>query len=353
VIDIMRALVTGAAGFVGRRAVVRLTELGIRVRGLIRRDVLHRDGAARDVEWARGDITDPRALAVAAAGCDLVFHCAWGGTTLAEARLINVGGTRAVVEAAASAGVRRIVHLSTMAVHGSVLPPVLTEEAPFCLDGEPYGVSKAEGEREAFTCGAACGVEVVALRPTLVYGPRAPLWVLAYFERVKNGQVALIDGGRGLVNLVYVDDLVDAMWRAATIPAAAGEAFLVSGPAPVTWRDYLGSFAAMCRKPLPPTVSRRRAQIEMQWLRVYGTLAQRPRRLQGMDVKLMTQCTAVSIAKARDVLGFVPEVDLARGMASCEHWLRDEGYLPSGVRAGRRPLTAPAALGSDRAAAPA
>lgn len=330
----MRALVTGAGGFVGRRMVARLANLGLHARGLVRRGVAPAR-AERSVEWVRGDVTDPGSLAAAVADCDLVFHCAWGGTTLAAGRRINVEGTRAVVEAAAVAGVRRIVHLSTMAVHGVRLPPVLTEDAPLCLRGEPYGVTKAEGEIEAFARGAALGIEVVALRPTLVYGPGAPLWVLAYFERVQNEQVALIDGGRGLANLVYVDDLVEAMWLAATRSGVAGEALLISGAAPVTWREYLGHFAAMCGKPLPPSVSRWRAAVEVQWLRVYGALTQRPRRLCGMDLKLMTQWTSVSIEKARMLLGFAPQIDLARGLGRCRRWLRDEGYLAPA--AGRPP----------------
>ena len=84
--------------------------------------------------------------------------------------------------------------------------------------GDAYGVSKAEGERLALELGRARGVEVVALRPTLVYGPAAPYWVVGYCERVKQEQVALVDGGVGLANLIFVEDLVDAMWAAAEAP---------------------------------------------------------------------------------------------------------------------------------------
>lgn len=324
----MRALVTGAGGFVGRQVVRRLTAMGHTPRALLRRGLVA-SGSSRDgVERVRGDVTCADALREAAEGCELAFHCAWGGTTLAEARQVNVEGTRHVIEAAAAAGIRRVVHLSTMAVHGSTLPPVLTEDVPLCVRGDAYGVSKAEGELVAFERGRELGVEVVALRPTLVYGPAAPLWVLGYFERVKTEQVALIDGGRGLANLVYVDDVVDAMWSAATAPVA-GEAFLISGASPISWREYLGYFADMCEKPLPPSVPEWRARLEMQWMRVYGTLAQRPRRLQGMDVALMTQRTAVSIDKARRLLGYDPHVDVAGGMRRCESWLRREGHLPT------------------------
>jgi len=324
----VRALVTGSQGFLGTRLVHHLRTRGVTVRALVRRGL--------DVPWlagdgpepVRGDVTDADSVVRAVAGCDLVFHCAWGGDSFEDARRINVDGTRNVVEAAARAGARRVVHVSTMSVHGKRLPTLLTEECPFDLEGDAYGVSKAEGEQAAFAIGRERGVEVVALRPTLVYGPRAPLWVLQYFDRVRREQVALIDGGSGLANLVYVDDLVDAMWAAAERPGVGGEAFLVNGHAPVTWREYLGAFARMCDKPLPPSVPLWRAKMEMQVMRIYGTLAQRPRRFTGMDLELMPLRTTVSIEKAQRLLGWQPAHSLAAGMAECEAWLRREGYLP-------------------------
>lgn len=324
----MRALVTGAQGFLGTRVVDRLVREGVAVRTLVRRGLEVPWRATDGPEAVRGDVTDAASVERAVSGCDLVFHCAWGGETFEDARRINVGGARHVVEAAARAGVRRVVHVSTMSVHGKRLPPVLTEDCPFDLEGDAYGVSKAEGELAAFALGRELGVEVVALRPTLVYGPKAPLWVLQYFDRVRREQVALIDGGSGLANLVYVDDVVDAMWAAAQRPGVAGEAFLLNGDPPIPWREYLGAFARMCGKPLPPSVPLWRAKLEMQVMRIYGTLAQRPRRFTGMDLELMPLRTAVSIEKARRLLGWQPAHSLEAGMAECEAWLRREGYLP-------------------------
>jgi nucleoside-diphosphate-sugar epimerase len=324
---IRRALVTGANGFVGARMVDRLLRRRVPARALVRQRLIVGPGTP-GLERAHGDVTRPDSLRAAVAGCDVVFHCAWGGDSLADARRVNVEGTRNLIEAAADAGVRRVVHLSTMAVHGDDLPLELTEGAPMISRGDAYGVSKAEGERLALDLGRARGVEAVVLRPTLVYGPAAPYWVVGYCERVKHEQVALVDGGTGLANLIFVEDLVDAMWAAAEVPRAAGTACLVSGERAVTWAEYLGHFARMCRKPLPPSVPLWRARLEMQVLRVYGTLTQRPRRLQGMDVRLMSQHTAVRIDRAREILGWSPATSLEDGMDVCETWLRREGHLP-------------------------
>jgi nucleoside-diphosphate-sugar epimerase len=307
--------------------VERLLGRHVPARALVRRR-LAGGATPAGLERVQGDVTEPASLRAAVAGCDVVFHCAWGGESLADARRINVEGTRHLLEAAAEAGVRRVIHLSTMAVHGDALPSELTEAAPLVTRGDAYGVSKAEGEQLARELGRQRGIEVVVLRPTLVYGPAAPYWLVGYFDRVRREEVALVDGGTGLANLVFVEDLVDAMWAAAEAPGAAGAACLVSGAHPVTWAAYLGHFAHMCRKPMPPSVPLWRARIEMQVLRIYGTLTQRPRRLQGMDVRLMSQRCAVRIDHARRVLGWSPATPLERGMAICEDWLRREGYLP-------------------------
>jgi len=332
-----RAMVTGSDGFLGRSLISRLLGDGVEVRALVRRGLAagaHANGnGAAHVERVRGDVTDAGSVERAAMGCDVIFHCAFGGDTFADARRINVEGTRHVIEAAAKAGIRRVVHVSSMAVHGYVLPPVMTEDLPFTTTGEAYAVSKAEGERLAFELGAARDVEVVALRPSLVYGPRSPFWVVSYFERTKNEQLTLIDEGNGLANLVWVDDVVDAMIASWTRPDVAGEAFLISGAEPVTWREYIGRYARMCRKPLPASVPHWRARIQAPFLRVLSTLTQRPRGLSGMDLMLMPLTTTVSIDKARRRLGYAPGVSFDEGMRRCEAWLRREGYLPPAVAA--------------------
>ena len=161
-----------------------------------------------------------------------------------------------------------------------------------------------------------------------MYGPRAPVWLLRYFERVKHEQLALINGGEGLANLLYIDDLVDLMCAVATRPGIAGQAFLISGAQPVSWRQYIGHLAQMCHKPLPPSVPRWRAWLAVPGSRVYSALTQRPKRLLAMDRTLMTHHTTVSIAKARQLLDYTPRISLDEGMRRSEAWLRQEGYLP-------------------------
>lgn len=329
-----RSLITGASGSIGSHLVARLIAYHADVRILVRSQVAIPPEAPLQVTRFRGDVTDVASLDRAVDGCDVVFHCAWGGKSLEEARRINVYGTRNLVESAARAGVRRIVHMSSMAVHGHDLPPLLTEDAPLMLVGTPYEVSKAEGEAAAFKLGAERGVEIIALRPTRVYGPGAPLWLMSYFERCRAEEIALIDGGKGFVNLIHLEDLIEAMLLAASCPGVAGQAFLLNGPETVTWGEYIGHFARMLRKPMPPSVPLWRARAEAQWSRVYSALMGGRPRLWPMDLDRMSQQTVVTIAKAGRLLGWKPRVSLEQGMEICEAWLRREGYLPAARRRG-------------------
>jgi nucleoside-diphosphate-sugar epimerase len=238
-----KVLVTGATGFIGGRLAERLVlEHGAEVRALVR----NLAGAARlarfPVTVLRGDVTDPAALAEAARGCDLVFHCAYGTSGSQKHRAwVNTEGTRRVLEAARTAGARRVVYLSTLMVYGQTGDGDLDETAPRRKFGNPYSDSKLEAERIALTS----GVPVSVLQPTAVYGPYGGVWTEAVLKALKTGRQILVNGGDGFGNAVYVDDLVSAMLLAAVKEAAVGEAFLISGEEPVTWREMYGRFERM------------------------------------------------------------------------------------------------------------
>jgi nucleoside-diphosphate-sugar epimerase len=322
-----RVLVTGGTGFIGSRLVKRLVEEGYAVRVLCRHGQVGMSSPS--VSFWCGDVTIPDTLSPAMKGCSLVFHCAASGGSLSDARKVNVEGTRNVMIGAAEAGVRRVIHMSSIGVYGRSLPPEVSEEQPHRPGNDPYAVTKSEGERVAFDLGKEHGIEVVVLRPTLVYGPGSPTWTMWFFRRVKYGRVVLPDWGRGRANLVYVDDLIDALLLAATVPGASGQAFNVNGGEVPTWEQYLGCFARMLGKPLPPTMSRWRARLEVQKNIWSFRFTRRPSRLTPSDYSLMVMPSIFSNRKAEQVLGYHPRVGLAEGMQYTENWLREAGYLPA------------------------
>jgi len=188
-------------------------------------------------------------------------------------------------------------------------------------------VTKAESEREAMAFARTSGIALTIVRPTIVYGPGSAR-VLADLDRVRYEQVKLLGNGRGLLNLIYVDDLVDGLCLAEAADAAAGEAFLLSGDRPVTVRDYFAELARMCGKPLPPRIGRARARLEVFWSRWYFRFTRRRRGLEDEDLELMGHRASVSIVKARRLIGFAPRVSLEEGMQNVAAWLRGRGYLP-------------------------
>lgn len=238
-----RVLVTGGTGFIGGRLVERLiVEHGAEVRVLVR----NLAAAARLVRFpvtvARGDVTNAGDVEAAVRGCDLVFHCAYGTTGSQKRRAwINTEGTRCVLEAARAAGVKRAVHLSTLMVYGQTGDGDLDEAAPRRRFGNPYSDSKLAAERIAL----GSGVPVAVLQPTAVYGPFGGVWTETVLKTLKSGRQILVNGGDGLSNPVYVDDLVSAMLLASVVEGAVGEAFLVSSGEKVTWEALYGRFARM------------------------------------------------------------------------------------------------------------
>lgn len=238
-----KVLVTGATGFIGGRLIERLVvEQGAEVVALVRNLAAAARLARFPVTVARGDVTHPVDLAVAIQGCDVVFHCAYGTSGSQKHRAwVNREGTRRVLESCRAAGVSRIVYLSTVMVYGQTEDGDLDETAPRRRFGNHYSDSKLEAERIALTS----GLPVAVLQPTAVYGPYGGVWTETVIRSLKAGRQILVNGGDGLGNAVYVDDLVSAMLLAAVKDGAVGEAFLISGEEPVTWRELYGFFERM------------------------------------------------------------------------------------------------------------
>jgi nucleoside-diphosphate-sugar epimerase len=306
----MRIALTGATGGVGKSLVRAARAQGHEVRAIVRDLGRAQDLAQAGVTLVRGDLDDRDALTKVATGADVFIHTAahvGDVGTREEFEKVNVGGTRNAVEAAARAGVKRFVHLSSTAVYGRPSNGRIDEEYPPRHFGAPYEDTKLDAERIAFTRGKELGLEVTAVRPPIIFGPDDRVFLPRAIRTLRAGRAPLINGGRAPLNLVSVDDVVDVLLRCATRPEAVGQAFNVAADPPPTVRDVFATVAsaagiAMPKISLPYAVAMPLAKLVDTLWKV--TRREGPAPLTPFVVTLMTRNVVYDAAKARKLLGW-------------------------------------------------
>jgi nucleoside-diphosphate-sugar epimerase len=191
-----------------------------------------------DLDCRVADATDQAALQTQLEGCEVLFHCVVGQ------RDIILRSAKAAYRAAAGAGVRRLVYLSTGQVHGHDPVPGTNDDSKL-VARQPfkYSVSKVRAERLLRRLRADGAVEVVTLRPMYVFGPRSQHFTVQIAMDLLSGGAYLIDEGVGICNTVYVDNLVHAMWQAAIVGRAGNQEFIITDGEQVTWRDLYSAVA--------------------------------------------------------------------------------------------------------------
>ena len=247
----MKALVTGAAGFIGSHVVSALVAGGASVRAFDRAA-----GSAADVEWILGDILDADALRRAMDGCDAVFHLAavysFARRDADAMRAVNVDGARSLLDTAARAGsVRRIVYTSSCATCGPVpgRPATEADGPPEWELAVPYKRTKLDGERLALAA-ARDGVDVVVVNPTTPVGPgdRRPTPTGKMIADVAAGRARGFLA-RGALNIVAVEDVAAGHLRAFE-QGRRGERYLLGGEN-LAMREIFGLVARAAGRPAP------------------------------------------------------------------------------------------------------
>jgi nucleoside-diphosphate-sugar epimerase len=318
-----RIVVTGGGGFLGNAFVVALRK---RFPGaeIVALDV--RAGPGVTV----GDVLEASRLAEHFAGADLVVHTAAvveeSGPVETMWR-INVGGTTAVLAAAESAGVASVLHLSSIVVHGPTFPDGVDETGPVRMSGNPYTDTKVASEHQALLA-AARGLPVAIVRPGDVYGPGSSPWTMRPVATIRSGAFRLLDGGRGVLSPVFVDDVVGGALslldpdaeRPRLRPEAVGQVFHVTGGTGVAAAEFFGHYGRMLGvrlKSVPSRVLRTLAPV----------LERLPLPFSPRIIEYLSHPGTYSIEKIRRTTGWTPAVDLSEGMQRTERWLRDRGLL--------------------------
>lgn len=308
----MNVLVTGAGGFVGRALVARLaTAPGFVPRAGVRRQTDALPASVTQVVVP--DITLDSDWGPTFVGVSAVVHLAArvhvmrdrAANPLAEYRRVNVAGTLAVARQAARNGVRRFVFVSTAKVNGEESQadkPFVESDAPAPKD--PYGQSKSEAEAALFACGAELGIEIVVVRPTLVYGPGVKANFLAMTRWLQRGIPlplgAIRDNRR---SLVAMDNLVDLLVTCLRHPAAANQVFFAADG------EDLSTTALLLRTAAALGVRARLVPIPSVLLETAATLLGKRSIWQRLGGNLQ-----VDITKARTRLGWNPPVSVDEGL---------------------------------------
>lgn len=346
-----RILVTGAGGFIGGRIVEVLHELNP---GSVRAGVRRWSSAARigrlPVEIVQCDVSSEESVRCAMKGVTAVVHCARGDAAT------NVEGTRIVLDEAQSAGVQRVVHLSTVAVYGRQQGSV-SEASPWAPGADPYGRSKVQTEEICAEYGKR-GLAITVLRPTIVYGPYSDLWTVEFAQRLSAGEWFLPERySQGTCNLVYVDDVVNAVLLSLRNEKAIGQTFIVNGEERPTWNEYFHALNdALGLQPLRPASalrSRMKAGVMMPVrktakfilkrfqplvLRVYqrSNVAKAVMRRAetaiknsptGAEFELYSLRVSYEEQKAREMLAYSPAFSMRDGIELSVAWLRDHQYV--------------------------
>jgi dihydroflavonol-4-reductase len=321
-------LVTGATGFTGSYLVRALVADGGQVRVIARSTAKARRLLPASVEVVEGDVADPGVVERAVQGVGTVYHLA---AVYREAkhpdfryREVNVDASRNLLDAAVAASVHRYVHCSTVGVHGHIASPPADEHTAYD-PGDVYQATKCEAEQLALSYRDR--IPLAVARPTAIYGP-GDTRLLKLFRMIVRRRFLLLDGGENYYHTVHVNDLVRGLRLLGTHPRAVGEIFILGGERYLKLSELAAMIASAANVPAP-------------WLRlparpfqIMGSLVEKLCVPLGIEppihrrrVDFYTKSRAFSIEKAKQFLGYRPEVRLNDGIRETLDWYVANGYI--------------------------
>lgn len=308
-----RVVITGATGFVGRALVARIrTELSWQLVVANRRAThMHGEDGATS-EFAVGDIDGRTDWRLPLEGAEVVIHLAArvhvmkkaSGDSLAEFRRVNVQATENLARVAASCGVRRLIYVSSIGVNGAqtVLDRPFSEiDRP--NPQNPYALSKWEAEQSLLRVAGETKLEVVIVRPPLVYGAGAPGNFAKLLRVLSMGIPLPLASVHNRRSLVALDNLVDFIVTCTTHPQAANQTFLISDGEDISTPDLIRGLARASGRPA------RLLSVPVWALQAGATLLGR-----GDAVQRLCGNLQVDISKARNLLGWAPPISVEEGL---------------------------------------
>lgn len=323
----MKALVTGATGFIGSHLIDRLLERGDEVTAFARPTA---DASALERQGVRvitGDVRDEREVESAVHGSDIVYHLArakgHGARPMSEVKAVNLDGTSNVARAATRAGVQRIVYASSVAVYGSRPKRMRVLEDDALNPDSPYARSKADAEAALHE---HARVPFVIARITSVLGPRCRSW-LPIFKSVAAGRLRLVGGGTNRQHPADVSDIVDGLILCGTV-GASGKAYNLAGPEAITIAELRQAIASELHSGVASPRSVPAVPIEM-----YLWISRAADRLVGVklprvdSIVFLTSDRVLDLSRAGKDLGYNPRIGVTDAITRTAEWGRSKGLL--------------------------
>jgi nucleoside-diphosphate-sugar epimerase len=329
----MKIGITGGTGFIGSRLAIKSLEQGHSV------EVLGQVNTAAELENQQmlkdrginvtlGSVTEREQLFGLVQGCDIVFHLAAAQheTNVPDQHFwdVNVEGTRNVLEVSVEAKIKRFVQGSTIGVYGSAMAGEIDEASSISPDNI-YGVTKYEGERLALSFADKIPISIVRISET--YGP-GDRRLLKLFKAIKKNVFFMIGKGDNKHQLIYVDDLIEGMYLAATAEQAVGEIFVLAGKEVLSTQEMVDSIA----KQLGTSI--RRSHAPLGPFLIAATIMEKTLRPLGIQPPLhrrrldfFRKSFFFSQDKSLKILGFQPKTGFAEGVAETARWYKEQGYL--------------------------
>jgi len=312
----LKVLVTGATGFVGAHLCGRLLHEGYEVRKAVR------SVANSNTDFLVGNVDSATEWMEALAGVATVYHlaarvhigCETSADALESSREVNLRGTIRLARSCAAAGVKRIVFASTVKVNGEQTSAVPFHEDDIPAPQDAYGISKMEAENALRDIASETGLEVVIMRPPLVYGAGVGANFMRLVRLVERRIPLPFASVKNRRSLVYVGNLVDAMICCGTHSKAVGETFMVSDGEDVSTPDLIRRIASALnvRPHLWPCPA--------YLLRMAATLAGR-----SAEIERLLGSLVVDGSKIERRLGWVAPYSLTQGLADVSRWYKSGG----------------------------
>jgi nucleoside-diphosphate-sugar epimerase len=326
----LKALVTGANGFVGSHLVEGLLSEDYQVTCLVRKTSNLRWLSRLKVEYVYADISEKDSLKNVSKEVDFIFHVA--GLTKAKSKeeyfKANYQGTKNLIEVCIEDNpqIKRFVYISSQAAAGPGKDGQPLDEISPCNPVTDYGKSKLQGER--IVLGYSSKLPVTIIRPPAVYGPKDPD-ILGFFKVANKGLKTLFGKGESYISLCYVEDLVYGIILAAESPKAIGQIYFIADDQVYSWREAFQIIACVLDKKvitlrIPNAILFTVAFILENIFRLLG----KPALINIQKVREITQkYWLCDVSKAKKELGFSPKYKLKEGAEKTVRWYKEKGWL--------------------------